>query len=368
MESIDILNKLVSCKTDDDEKGINSCLKYIQKILIKHGWETALIKNKENDKENLIAVLNGDLGNIKEGLLLAGHIDTVSTSVEKWNTNPLKLTREGNNLCGLGVADMKAFTASILSNLDKINQLNIKKPIVFALTNDEETVMYGIDRVVEYMKEKNILPKYAIIGEPSNMIFSTSNKGFYEFETIIHGKACHSSAPSLGVNAIYIMSKLVSFIEALSKKYEKNGTTINVGIINGGKMCNIVADKCNIRWDVRTFIKDDLNKIKEQVAKFLDETIKEYEGATYSSDIVFKIPPFEYKKVDITSKLMQKYKIKEVPYAAATEAGFYQELGMDCIIYGCGDISDCHAINEKINKDDYTKYQKMLLTLIEEIC
>ncbi|MBQ9785888.1 MAG: M20/M25/M40 family metallo-hydrolase, partial [Clostridia bacterium] len=234
MESVNILSKLVGYKTDNDEKGINGCLKYVQKTLNKYGWKTTLVKNEENNKQNLFAVLNGELGNINDGLLLAGHIDTVTTSVDKWATNPLKLTKDGDNLYGLGVADMKAFTGAILSSLDKINQLEIKKPIVIALTNDEETVMYSVNKVVSFMKENKILPQFAIIGEPSNMIFSTSNKGFYEFETVIHGKACHSSAPQLGINAIYIMSKLISFIESLSKKYNKKGTTINVGTINGG--------------------------------------------------------------------------------------------------------------------------------------
>lgn len=368
MESLNILSKLVNFKTDGDEKNINNCLKYIQKILTKYGWKTALVKNYENNKNNLVAVLNGELSNINDGLLLAGHIDTVTTSVDKWKSSPFKLAKEDGNLYGLGVADMKSFSASILSNLDKINQMNIKKPIVLALTNDEETVMYGINRVIDYMKENKIFPKYAIVGEPSNMIFSTSNKGFYEFETIIHGKACHSSAPQRGINAIYIMSKTISYIESLSKQYFSKGTTINVGTINGGSMCNVVADKCTIRWDVRTFAREDLNEIKKQVNSMLEDLLKQYEGATFENDVVFKIPPFEYEKVETTEYLMNKYKIKEAPYSAATEAGFYQELGINCIIFGCGDINDCHAINEKVICNDYIKYQKILLSFIEEIC
>ena len=368
MDSLKILNKLISFKTDNNEKEINNCIKYIQNLFNKFGWKTVLLKNNENNKYNLVAILNGDLHNINDGLLLAGHIDTVTTNIDKWQHNPLNLTQVENNLYGLGVADMKAFTSAILSNLEKINKINPTKPVIFALTNDEETVMYGVNKVVEFMKENSICPKYAIIGEPSNSIFSTSNKGFYEFETIINGKACHSSTPQFGTNAIYIVSKLISFLESLSKKYAKKGTTINVGTINGGTMCNVVADKCTIRWDVRTFVKEDLNQIKYDVVKYLKKILKEYNNATYSNEIVFKIPPFEYKQVDITNNLMKKYKIKETSYSASTEAGFYQELGIDCVIFGCGDIKDCHAIDEKINKLEYIEYQNMLLNFINEIC
>lgn len=367
MENDKILTKLISFKTDNNEKGINNCLKYIEKILNEYGWKTVLVKNEENNKYNLISVLNGDLQNINDGLLLAGHIDTVATSTDKWNSDPLKLTIKNNCMYGLGVADMKSFTSALLSNLEKIQQLKLTKPIIFTLTNDEETVMYGINKVISYLKENKILPKYAIIGEPSNKAFSTSNKGFYEFETVIHGKACHSSTPHLGVNAIYLMSKVISTIEGLSKTYAKKGTTINIGTINGGTMCNVVADKCVIRWDVRTFVKDDLHKIEAEVNKKLKQ-LTENKGVAYTNEIVFKIPTFEHKQIEKFNYLMQKYKIKETAYSAATEAGFYQELGIDCIIYGCGDIRNCHAINESVKTQEYIDYKKMLLNIIKELC
>ena len=368
MNNIDYLKKLVSFKTDGNEEGINECMTYIKTELELYGWNTKLIKNDENNKYSLIASLNSQLENITNGILLAGHIDTVSTSVNKWASNPWQVIQNNDKLYGLGIADMKSFTGAILSNLENIKNLPIKKPIVLALTNDEETVMYSILKVCEYFKNFNIKPNYSIIGEPSLMTFSNSNKGFYEFETIINGKACHSSSPQLGINAIYIMSKLISYLEALSLEYAKNGTTINVGLINGGKMCNIVADKCDIRWDVRTFKRDDLESITQKVNEYLNFLIKSYNGATYTNEIVFKIPVFEYKNVDITNEFMKKFKVSEKPYDAATEAGFYQELGIDCIIYGCGDIIDAHAIDEKIIISNYNDYCKNILEMVKSIC
>lgn len=368
MNSIEILSKLVGFKTDDDEKGINKCLSFIEKKLKQSGWETIILKNEENNKNNLIAVFNGNLNNINEGLLLAGHIDTVTANIENWDSNPLMVKENDGKLFGLGIADMKSFTGSILNSLENIKKLNLKRPIIFALSNDEETVMYGINKIVKYFKENNIKPNYAIIGEPSNMMFSNSNKGFYEFETIINGKASHSSKPQNGVNAIYIMGKLVSYIEELALKYLSKGTTINVGIINGGRMCNIVPDKCSIRWDIRTFSRQALIEINNKINDFLDKLCKEYPSSSYSNEIVFKIPVFEDRNVKITNKLMKKYNLEEKPYDAATEAGFYQELGIDSIIFGCGDIKDAHSANEKIVIEDYIRYCDLLLSFIKDIC
>lgn len=368
MDNLMYLKKIISYKTDNNEQEINDCLNYISDVLSKNGWETALIKNDENEKNSLVASYNSALHDIQNGLLLAGHIDTVSTSVDKWATEPLNMTQNNSNLYGLGVADTKSFTSAILSNLLEIKKMPLKKPIVFVLTNDEETVMSSILKVCEFFKKHNIKPEYSVIGEPSLMTFSNSNKGFYEFETVINGVPCHSSNPQLGVNAIYIMSKFITFLENMSSKYKPKGTTLNVGLINGGKMCNIVADKCVIRWDVRTFKKADLISIQRETNSFLEQITSEYSNSSYSSGIVFEIPVFEDKKVEITEQLLKKFNTTEKPYDASTEAGFYQALGIDCIIYGCGDIKEAHSINEKIDLNNYNKYCKNILEIVKKVC
>lgn len=366
MDKFEILKKLVSFRTDGNEQNINECLKYVEKVFNDYGWKTELIKNNEDNKLNLVAVLNGELENITDGLLLAGHIDTVQTNLQAWTSNPFDVTKIEDNLYGLGIADMKSFTAAIISNLEEIKKLKLKKPLIFTLTNDEETVMFSINRVVEYFKTKNIRPSFSIIGEPSSMIASNSNKGFYEFETIINGVACHSSNPQLGTNAIYIMSKFITFLENLSKQFKS--TTINVGLINGGRMCNIVADKCDIRWDVRTASRNDLKQITEKAKEFLMNLMMDYKNATFSNEIVFQIPVFEKRDNEISDMILEKYSLEERPYAASTEAGFYQELGIDCMVFGCGDIEDAHAINEKININKYSDYCDLMLSFIKDIC
>ena len=368
MEDIKILDKLISFKTDANTVSHKLCNDYIVSLLRANGWVTEFVSNKTGNKKNVVAVLGGELRNIKEGLLLSGHLDTVTTTKELWATNPYKLTIKDDYMYGLGVADMKYFTASILANLDKINKLNLKKPLVLALTSDEETVMEGILAVYNYFKNQNIKPEFGIIGEPNSKTFSNSNKGFYEFETEILGKACHSSNPSGGTNAIYIMSNLVLFLEELAQKYQSQGTTLNVGVINGGKLCNIVPDVCKIRWDIRTFSRAHLTEIENLVNEFLRNLTKKYENSSFKNQIVFSIPVFEDKKNAISEKLLKKYGYKEAPYAASTEAGYFQELGINCTIFGVGDIKDAHAINEKLGVKDFKEYQSILLNMIKDIC
>ncbi|MBP3631179.1 MAG: M20/M25/M40 family metallo-hydrolase [Clostridia bacterium] len=117
------LKELVKFRTDGNEEGINDCLNFIKNVLTIKGWKTLLLKNNENKKNNLIAVLNGELKNVKDAIVLAGHIDTVVANQGKWSFDPFTLTESNGNLFGLGVADMKVFTSTILSSLDEIKKL-----------------------------------------------------------------------------------------------------------------------------------------------------------------------------------------------------------------------------------------------------
>lgn len=367
MNKLKILNKLIGYKTDANITSFKECNDYIADILTKHGWKVKFISNPEGNKKNLFAVLNGDLCNVSDGLLLSGHIDTVATNREEWETNPFVLSRKGDVLRGLGVADMKYFTACVLSLADEINALDIKKPLLFCLTSDEETIMQGINAVANYFKQNNISPSLCLIGEPNNLGVSQSNKGFYEMETKFKGKAAHSSNPCLGVNAVYMMSKLISFIENLSKEYYPN-TTINVGKITGGKMCNIVPDTCSIRWDIRSFSRKDVEDIQNKVNKYCEQLCREYEGSRFTQELAFKIPVFEYKESKQIAKIKDKYALSEKPYKAATEAGFFQELGIDCFIFGAGDIEDAHSVNEKLDLNQMNQFSDYLMSIIKDFC
>jgi len=64
------------------------------------------------------------------------------------------------------------------------------------------------------------------------------------------GKSCHSSNPLNGINANYILAKIVLKIEELNNKYEN--TTLSCGIINGGTKVNIVPNFASCVFDIRS--------------------------------------------------------------------------------------------------------------------
>jgi succinyl-diaminopimelate desuccinylase len=68
-------------------------------------------------------------------------------------------------------------------------------------------------------------------------------------------KQAHGSTPEKGINAVYMMAKLVNELEKIQFKYEVHPVlghpTLNLGEIHGGAASNIVPGSCYIYIDIR---------------------------------------------------------------------------------------------------------------------
>jgi acetylornithine deacetylase len=115
-----ILADLITFKTDTNVYSNKEMVDYICHFLDNKNILYKRIFNTESQLENLIVGLNiNDWQNINTGLVLSGHMDTVSANLKKWETNPYQPVYRDNRLYGRGTVDMKYFIAVVLSVLDK---------------------------------------------------------------------------------------------------------------------------------------------------------------------------------------------------------------------------------------------------------
>lgn len=361
LSNIDILKNLARLPSFQEDN--SQIINYIVSIFENQNIDYRLIKNENNSQLNIIAGLNCNLDTTtQKAILLCGHIDTVTANIDKWQTNPFVLAEDNGRLYGLGVADMKSFSANVLSAISEFKKYNT--PIIYALTSDEETIMEGVKAVVKELTKLNIQPSYAIIGEPTSSMPYNCNKGFYETEIKVKGKACHSSNPNGGINSIVAMSQIVNRLNSVSKKLPKT-TTLNIGTISGGTLCNVVPENCVIRFEIRTFNKSMLSRIYKSLDQIIEKLKIEYKGIEIEYNLVFEIPPF----VKIADKKLNKVysKLGGTPntYMASTEAGFYQDMGAKVVIFGVGDIQNVHKEDEYINIEEFNSYNQKLFEIIK---
>lgn len=358
------IENLVNIKSFDVSQNIE-IINYLISRFQQHSKEIIKINNPNyKNKFNLLIGLNTKLKNVSDAIILAGHIDTVTANEEQYKTNPYVATKIDDNIYGLGIIDMKCFFSSILDNIEELCKLT--KPIIVAITCDEETKMLGIKEIINVLTEKNIKPLVSIIGEPTSSKIATLSKSCFEYQIVVNGKSCHSSMPKNGINSIYIISKIVNYIEKLSKKYENN--SLSVGKISGGEKANIVPFFSSINFDIRSESLKIQTKCINKLNKKLLKLKQRYKGCDISLFELLSIPALEQKNSNLIKNIISKFNIDEIEFLGGCEAGYLQNFAGDAFLFGAGDLNLAHKPNEYLNIDNYNKYNELLVEILKYIC
>lgn len=225
------------------------------------------------------------IGNLKgkgkgPKILLNGHLDTVEIC-EGWEYNPLKATRQGNRLYGLGALDMKSGVAAIILALEAFKNTvdEFDGEILYTLVSDEEGPFgLGTDALIQdgYTEDIDV----AIVPEPSSG-FSACDfpcvclgaRGGYNYSVKLKGKSSHAAAPELGINAITDASKVILELENMDGlKDDKlgEGSFALIEMNGGGAACS-VADTAEftvfrhiVRGEDKDYIVDEVNRAVEK--------------------------------------------------------------------------------------------------------
>src|SRR5690606_7331149 len=130
---------------------------------------------------------------------------------------------------------------------------NLSVPIHIALSYDEEVGQKGVPSLIQGLGERIAAPHGVIVGEATRMKPVIGHKGSLCFFTDVKGRGFHSSRMDLGVSAVHVACRLVTWLDQRMKANRaveiENGftpgyTTLHCGMIKGGHATNIIADEC----------------------------------------------------------------------------------------------------------------------------
>ena len=135
MQTQEILEKLVSFPVLGGQSNLD-LLEWIKTYIKDQGVAVNLVPNEDNTKASLHCRIGPA---VDGGVILSGHMDVVPVEGQAWNTNPFELIDKGDGkLYGRGSCDMKGFLACCLTLLPEMVKADLKKPIYFAFSYDEE--------------------------------------------------------------------------------------------------------------------------------------------------------------------------------------------------------------------------------------
>jgi acetylornithine deacetylase/succinyl-diaminopimelate desuccinylase family protein len=299
------------------------------------------------------------------------HQDTVP--VEAMIVEPFGGEVREGRIYGRGACDVKGSMAVMLSVLERLVKQKPKGAgnLVLACTVDEEHTFLGVQELV-----KSVKADFAVVAEPTMLQIVDAHKGVVRWKVRTPGRACHSSRPDQGINAIYRMGKLLTAIEEFAAKLgtthrdaRLGPATLSVGRIEGGVSVNTVPDDCVIEIDRRLLPGEDPHAAPRELDKFL-LSHPAIDFPFKSEPVWLACPALNPKNArEITERLGRainavagSHQVLSVPFG--TDASTIANANIPAVVFGPGDIAQAHTCDEWVALDQLEKAEEILFKLV----
>ncbi len=375
MAALDLIKTLIGF--DTTSRGSNLALiDYAEELLTKSGARCRRSYDVTRSKANLFASFGPDTDG---GYVLSGHTDVVPVDGQDWSSDPFQPEVRDGRLYGRGACDMKGFIGVALSLAPEIARAQLKRPIHFALSYDEEVGCDGVQTLLTDLKAQDIKPALAIIGEPTSMRVVGAHKGGAVLFTTCKGHEHHSSAPEKGANAVMMAGEFVKLLDDvwnglrgdMDPRFDPPYSTVQANMISGGTATNILAREALVTWEYRNLPDRDGAAIVETVKRrTADELQPKY--ARRSADAAFDVrlhaayPGLvldeESPAIALAREITGTNQVEAVAYG--TEAGHFQRAGIPAVICGPGSIDQAHKPDEYCELGEYVACEAFLRKVI----
>ncbi|MCA8886870.1 MAG: acetylornithine deacetylase, partial [Hyphomonadaceae bacterium] len=253
--TLEILTRLIAFDTTSRNSNLE-LIAWVEDFLGQRGIVSRRVTNPEGTKANLYASIGPDVAG---GVVLSGHTDVVPVDDQPWTSDPWVLTERGGKFYGRGTADMKTFVALALAHVDSARAAALMRPIILALSYDEEIGCLGAPAMIQDLAARTNKASAVIVGEPTSMKVVSAHKGVRSFIVDVVGREGHSSLPDQGVSAVMEALKLMALVAEMGEEaralthphFNPPGPTMTIGKVEGGTASNILARRCSFVWDCR---------------------------------------------------------------------------------------------------------------------
>ena len=319
------------------------------------------------EKVNLVSVRPGRREpSSVPALALVGHTDCVPFD-PAWE-GALRLEEKDGKLYGRGACDTKAFISCALEACARVPAHGA--PLLTVFTADEELGCFGAKQLADAGVGR---ARYAIVGEPTQLRPIHANKGYCLAEVVVRGKEGHSAYPESGASAIFRAARLLERLEAYARaelrveadgKFEPPYTTVNVGLISGGKAKNVIPGECRfiVEWRPIPSQRTELvpEKLRALVAElgFPAEVNVQRMDRGVETSVASEVVAFV---ASATGK-------PPATVAFGTEAPQMTQLGAEAVVFGPGDIQVAHQTGEFVPVDELVRAEEVLEQAIARFC
>ena len=328
------------------------------------------------DVDNFWAV-RGDSG---PTLCFAGHTDVVPTGPEhNWQQAPFDATIVDGHIVGRGAADMKGSLAAMVVACERFVAMhpNHSGRIAFLITSDEEGIAIdGTIKVIQLLKERNELPEWCLIGEPSSTakcgdVVKNGRRGSLGCTLTVKGQQGHVAYPHLADNPVH---RAAPALAALSTEVWDQGndffpaTSFQISNIKAGTgATNVIPGELEVIFNFRFS-----TELTEQQIIQRTESILDHHGLNYSANWNLSGLPFLTSEGELVTATVESIAEvtglnTELSTAGGTSDGrFIAPLGVQVIELGPVNES-IHKIDENTNVEDLNCLTEIYQTILSKL-
>jgi glutamate carboxypeptidase len=297
-------------------------------------------------------------------ILLLCHMDTV---FPLGTIDAFPYREADGKITGPGTLDMKAGIVIALAAIEAVLQSGLKRPIMLLCTSDEETGSLTSRQHIERLANGAALV-LVLEGGLVDGALKTWRKGVGQFWVRTKGRAAHAGGDhQKGRNAIEEMAHQVIAIQKLTD-YSRQ-TTLNVGVIRGGTVSNVVPEEAVVQVDVRVMQPGEWERLETEMNKLkpaLDGTSIEVSGGLNRPPMPFDErmkATFERAK-SIAAQI--GIELSAGGTGGASDANFVAPLGIP-VLDGLGAVGEgYHSEREYIVADSLEERTKLVAALLQK--
>ncbi len=280
----------------------------------------------EGDRFNVYAVPRGQE---RPGVVFSTHMDTAPPFFPS--------SEDTGKIFGRGACDAKGIIAAQIAAAEKLRQENVAAGLLFLVGEERDSA--GAKVANQHAPGS----KFLINGEPTENRLAVASKGSLRVELTASGKMAHSAYPELGESAI---EKLLAALERLRgvklpTDPELGPTTVNIGILEGGRAPNVIPD--NARAHLLYRLVGSAEKLKQEVVAAAGELAK--------AEFVLEIPCVRLRSLDGLPTMVAAF---------TTDIPALSNWG-EPLLLGPGSIHVAHTEGEYVEK-------KQLLDAVDLYC
>ena len=285
----------------------------------------------EPDRWNVFAAFGEPI------VTLSTHMDTVP---------PFIPSREDDEfIWGRGACDTKGIIASMLTAAERLLEAGTRNFGLLFVVGEERNSAGAYHAAKDPRGSK-----FVINGEPTENQLALGSKGALRYEVVARGKMAHSAYPELGDSAINKLLDALQAIRAVALPVDDvlGPSTLNIGVIKGGRAPNVIPDEARAEIFIR-LVGDSAS-----TRKALEEAV----GDKVELNFVLEIPALRLTAVEGLPTTVVAY-TTDIP---AFGGNWGQPL-----LFGPGTIHVAHTLDERVPKqqllDAVEIYQRMVRQL-----